>query len=113
MKDEIEREEETGIIYLDLTVEDGDEEMGEDSILEALTGPEFRYIITEYLFTNLVEAIDKGKNSFIAFRLPQQDEDYVLEKKQYKNLLNTILSMAEEDEEYTKCAAIKKLIEAL
>jgi len=113
MKDQIEREEETSIIYLDLTVEDGDEEMDEGSIIEVLTGPEFRYIITEHLFTNLVEAIDKGKNSFIAFRLAQQDKDYVLEKKQYKNLLNTILSMAEEDEEYTKCAAIKKLIEAL
>ncbi len=113
MKDKIEREEGTGIIYLDLITKDRDGEMDEDSVTDALTSPEFKYIITEYLFSNLVEAIEKDRDSFIAFRLSQQDEDYVLEKKQYKNLLNTILTMAEEDEEYTKCAAIQKLIKAL
>lgn len=113
MKDKVEKEEEPAIIYLDLSTGVEDVEMEEESILEALTGSEFRYIITEYLFNNLVEAIEKGRDSFIAFRLSQQDEDYILEKKQYKNLLNTILSMAEEDEEYTKCAAIQKLIKAL
>ena len=113
MKDKVEQEKEPGIIYLDLSTEDADEEMEEESILEALTGSEFRHVITEHLYSNLVEAIKKGRDSFIAFRLSQQDEDYILEKKQYKNLLNTILSMAEEDEEYTKCAAIQKLIKAL
>jgi hypothetical protein len=113
MKDKIEREEEPGIIHLDLVTGVEDREAEEESIIQALTSSEFRYIITEYLFTNLTEAISIGKNSFIAFRLTHQDEDYILEKKQYKNLLNTILAMAEEDEEYTKCAAIQKLIKGL
>ena len=113
MKDKVEKEEEPAIIYLDLSAGVEDVEMEEESILEALTGSEFRHVITEHLYSNLVEAIKKEKNSFIAFRLEQQSEDYILEKKHYKNLLNTILSMAEEDEEYTKCATIQKLIKAL
>jgi len=113
MKDEIEREEETGIIYLDLTGEDELEELDQEGIETALTSPEFQYIITEHLFTNLVEAITQRKNSFIAFRVPKQEEDYILEENQYKNLLNTILKMAEREEDYNKCAAVKKLIEAL
>ena len=113
MENKAQREEESGIIYLDLSLVEEDPDTDDQSIIEALTGSEFRYVITEHLYDNLVEAIKKEKNSFIAFRLSQQDEDYILEKKQYKNLLNTILSMAEEDEEYTKCAAIQKLIKAL
>tara|TARA_R110000787_G_scaffold270918_1_gene377977 strand:+ start:367 stop:714 length:348 start_codon:yes stop_codon:yes gene_type:complete len=115
MKDRIEKgqEDRPGIIYLDITGEDGLEELTEDGIIEALTGSEFKSIITEHLFSHLEEAIKKEKNSFIAFRLPEQEEDYILEERQYKDLLNTILKMVEEEEDYKKCATIKKLIETL
>ena len=113
MENKIEREEGSEIIYLDLSIVDEDPDVDEESIIEALTGPEFRYVVTEYLYDNLVKAIKKEKNSFIAFRLAQQGEDYILEERQYKNLLKTILNMAEEDEDYMKCAAVKKLIETL
>lgn len=113
MENKAQREEESGIIYLDLGIADEDLDIDDQSIVEALTGSEFRYVITEYLYDNVVKAIKKEKNSFIAFRLAQQGEDYILEEKQYKNLLKTILNMAEEDEDYMKCAAVKKLIETL
>ncbi len=114
MQNKVEKEEDKpGIIYLDLTGEDELEELDQEGIETALTSPEFQHIITEHLFTNLVEAITQRKNSFIAFRLPKQEEDYILEENQYKNLLNTILKMAEGEEDYSKCAAIKKIIEAL
>lgn len=113
MENKAEREEESGIIYLDLSLVEEDPDTDDQSIVEALTGSEFRYVITEHLYDNLVEAIKKEKNSFIAFRLAHQGEDYILEERQYKNLLKTILNMAEEDEDYMKCAAVKKLIETL
>jgi len=112
-KTKAEREEESGIIYLDLSLVEEDPDTDDQSIVEALTGSEFRYVVTEHLYDNLVQAIKKEKNSFIAFRLAQQGEDYILEERQYKNLLKTILNMAEEDEDYMKCAAVKKLIETL
>jgi hypothetical protein len=111
MKDKIEEEE--NIIYLDFSVEDEEDAVDEETILKSLQGSEFSHIISHHLFTNLVGAIKKGKERFIAFRVPEYEQDYIIEKKQYKNLLNTVLTMAEEDEDYTKCATIKKLIESL
>ena len=115
MEDSIEKgqEDRPGIIYLDITGEDGLEELAEDDIIKNLTGSEFRSVITEHLFSHLVEAIEKEKNSFIAFRIPERGEDYILEEGQYKNLLKTVLKMEEEQEDYKKCATIKKLIETL
>ena len=111
---EIEKnDDEIGIIHLDLIMSGEGEKEDEAAVLEALTGEEFRYVITEYLFSHLTEAIEKNKKSFVAFRLTQQEEDYVLEKKQYKKLLQTILAFTEEEEDYAKCATIKKLIDVL
>ena len=111
---EIEKnDDEIGIIHLDLTVYGEDDKEDEASVREALTSDEFKYVITEYLFSHLVEAIEKNKKSFIAFRLPQQEQDYVLEKSQYKKVLQTILSFTEQEEDYDKCATIKKLIDII
>ncbi len=107
------KDDEVGIIHLDLKVTGEDEKEDQASVLEALTSNEFKYIITEYLFSHLVEAIEKNKKSFVAFRLPQQEQDYVLEKTQYKKVLQTILSFTEQEEDYDKCAAIKKLIDTI
>ena len=111
---EIEKEDdEIGIIHLDLIVTGEDEKEDKASVLEALTSDEFKYIITEYLFAHLTEAIEKNKKSFVAFRLPQQEQDYVLEKNQYKKVLQTILTFTEQEEDYSKCATIKTLIDTI
>lgn len=111
---EIEKnDDEIGIIHLDLTVLGEDDKEDEASVKEALTSDEFKYVITEYLYSHLVEAIEKNKKSFVAFRLPQQEQDYVLEKSQYKKVLQTILTFTEQEEDYDKCAAIKKLIDTI
>lgn len=113
MKEIREERDGPGIIHLDLPVTGEDKKEDEANILEALTGEEFKHVITEHLFSHLVEAIEKNKKSFVAFRLPQQEQDYVLEKSQYKKVLQTILSFTELEENYDKCAAIKKLIDTI
>ena len=62
---------------------------------------------------NIYLAIKNGKERFIAFRLPHHNQDYIVKKNQYKNLLNTMLRYAEEDEDYDRCVLIKKIIENL
>lgn len=113
MKEIREEKDEPGIIHLDLSVTGEDEKEDEANILEALTSEEFKHVINEFLFTHLVEAIEQNKKSFVAFRLSQQEQDYVIEKNQYKKLLGTILNFTEEAEDYAKCAAIKKLIDVI
>ena len=93
---EIQKEnEEPGVIHLDLTSE------------------EFKHIVKTYLFDHLSEAIKQNKKSFIGFRLLHQEQDYIIEKTQYKKLMSTILTFTEEDEDYAKCAEIKKLIDTI
>ena len=55
MENKAEREEESGIIYLDLSLVEEDPDTDDQSIVEALTGSEFRYVITEHLYDNLVQ----------------------------------------------------------
>ena len=58
-----------------------DEKEDEAAVLEALTGEEFRYVITEYLFSHLTEAIEKNKKSFVAFRLTSAGRGLCFRKK--------------------------------
>tara|TARA_R110000803_G_C11949637_1_gene317548 strand:- start:932 stop:1273 length:342 start_codon:yes stop_codon:yes gene_type:complete len=105
--------EEPGVIHLDLTIVGEDEKEDEADVLKALTSEEFKHIVKTYLFDHLSEAIKQNKKSFIGFRLLHQEQDYIIEKTQYKKLMSTILTFTEEDEDYAKCAEIKKLIDTI
>jgi hypothetical protein len=111
---EIEKQKkEPGVIHLDLAIGGEDERENEADILKVLNSVEFKHIITTYLYKHLSEAIKQNKKCFTGFRLLHQEQDYIIEKNQYKTLLNTILSLTEEEEDYAKCAAIKKLIDKI
>jgi len=104
--------EDTPIIYLDIELLGGEEDQElRDAVIESLNGDSFREVLTSTLYVNLLTAIEKGKDRFIAFRIPYHNQDYVIKKNQYRDLLYTMLRYAEEDEDYTKCGEIKKLIE--
>lgn len=112
--EEIQKEnEEPGVIHLELSIIGEDEKEDEASVTEALTSAEFKHIVTTYLLDHLSEAIKQNKKSFIGFRLLHQEQDYIIEKTQYKKLLSTILTFTEEAEDYAKCATIKKLIDTI
>lgn len=107
------KEEEETLIYLDIVMEDDDPDETKEAVRKSLSSESFREVITTLLYPNLLLAIKNGKERFIAFRLPHHNQDYIIKKNQYKNLLNTMLRYAEEDEDYDRCVLIKKIIENL
>ena len=59
------------------------------------------------------EAIELKKDEFSAFRLIHYNIDLIIDKKHYKNLLNTILNLFTQEEDYLKCIEVKNLIDSI
>lgn len=98
-------------IILEISFEDV-EDM-KDEFAGILQGENFTRIIKEDLYIRLQEVIEQKADTLIAFRLPSYDADLILEKEQYKKLLERISEIYQEEEDYLECGKIQKLIEEL
>lgn len=98
-------------IYLEVYFED--EEDIEQSFLETLRTPEFKEIIKTKVFERVADAINNNKEELTLFRMVYYGLDLCLVRKEFKKILNTILTIYQEEEDYLKCVEIKTLIDKI
>ena len=98
-------------IYLEIYFEE--EEEVKENLQRILRSPDFKLIVKSEVFPRVEKAIEKNRKEFTLFRMVYYDLDLIVTKKYYKPLLSKVLSIYEEEEDYLKCAEIKKLIDIL
>ena len=98
-------------IYLEVYFED--EEDIEQSLLETLRTPEFKEIIKTKVFERVADAINNNREELALFRMVYYGLDLCLARKEFKKILNTILTIYQEEEDYLKCVEIKTLIDKI
>lgn len=98
-------------IFLEVYFEE--EEDIKDKFYETLQSSEFQTIIKTEVLERISEAISLGRSELVLFRLVYYNLDLAVEKKDYRKLLNTILNIYEQEEDYLKCIEIKTLIDKL
>lgn len=98
-------------IYLEVYFED--EEDIEQSFLETLRTPEFKEIIKTKVFERVADAVINNKEELTLFRMVYYGLDLCLVRKEFKKILNTILTIYQEEEDYLKCVEIKTLIDKI
>ena len=98
-------------IYLEVYFED--EEDIEQSFLETLRTPEFKEIIKTKVFERVADAINNNREELALFRMVYYGLDLCLVRKEFKKILNTILTIYQEEEDYLKCVEIKTLIDKI
>jgi len=98
-------------IYLEVYFED--EEDIEQSFLETLRTPEFKEILKTKVLERIADAVLTHKEEMTLFRMVYYGLDLCLARKEFKKLLNTILTIYQEEEDYLKCVEIKTLIDKI
>ena len=98
-------------IYLEVYFED--EEDIEQSFLETLRTPEFKEIIKTKVFERVADAVINNKEELTLFRMVYYGLDLCLVRKEFKKVLNTILTIYQQEEDYLKCVEIKTLIDKI
>lgn len=98
-------------IFLEVYFEE--EEDIKDEFYKTLQSSEFQTIIKTEVLERISEAISLGRSELVLFRLVYYNLDLAVEKKDYKKLLNTILNIYEQEEDYLKCIEIKTLVDRL
>jgi hypothetical protein len=99
-------------IFLEVYFDEEDENV-EETFNETLQSKEFQEIIKTEVLERVSEAISEDRAELVLFRLVFYNLDLAIEKKQYKKILNTILNIYEQEEDYLKCIEIKTLIDKL
>lgn len=84
-----------------------------EGLQELVNSEEFKCILKEEVLSRVYAAIENKKGECSLFRLVHYGVDLTVDSKQYKNILNTILNIYEQEEEYMKCLEIKKVIDNL
>ena len=98
-------------IYLEIFFEE--EENVQENLEKIVNSSDFKSIVKTEIHPRLQQAIEKNKKEFALFRMVFYGVDLLVDKKYYKPLLGKVLSIYEEEEDYLKCAEIKKLIDIL
>jgi len=98
-------------IYLEVYFED--EEDIEQSFAETLKSPEFREVIKVKILERVTEAVNDKREELVLFRMVYYGLDLSVERKQFKKLLNLILTIYQHEEDYLKCVEIKNLIDKI
>jgi hypothetical protein len=98
-------------IYLEVYFEDEDDI--EESFNETLKTPEFKEVLKVRVLERVAEAVNNNREELILFRMVYYGLDLCIERKQFKKLLNTILTIYQQEEDYLKCVEIKNLIDKL
>ena len=98
-------------IYLEVYFE-GDDDI-EQSFAETLKTPEFKKLLKTGVYERVADAITNNKTELVLFRMVYYGLDLSVERKQFKKLLNNILTIYQQEEEYLKCVEIKNLIDKI
>jgi len=98
-------------IYLEVYFED--EEDIEQSFLETLRAPEFKGMLKTKVLERVADAVINNREELTLFRMVYYGLDLCLVRKEFKKLLNTILTIYQEEEDYLKCVEIKTLIDKI
>ena len=98
-------------IYLEVYFE-GDDDI-EQSFAETLKTPEFKKLLKTGVYERVADAITNNKTELVLFRMVYYGLDLSIERKQFKKLLNNILTIYQQEEEYLKCVEIKNLIDKI
>lgn len=98
-------------IYLEVYFEDEDDI--EQSFLQTLKTPEFKEILKTKVLERIADAITNHREEMVLFRMVYYGLDLCLVRKEFKKLLNTILTIYQEEEDYLKCVEIKTLIDKI
>lgn len=98
-------------IHLEIYFDDP-EELGQD-LDRVFNTPDFKEQIKTELLERLETAIEGKKTKITLFRLVYYGVDLVIKKTQYKKLLNKVLQMYQDEEDYLKCVEIKNLIDKI
>lgn len=98
-------------IYLEVYFED--EEDIEQSFAETLRTSEFKEVIKVKILERITDAINDGRDELVLFRMVYYGLDLSVDRKQFKKLLNTILTIYQHEEDYLKCVEIKNLIDKI
>ncbi len=114
-------EEQTNILpelYKDLFFKDGDEKIW---MASSVNLPQQGMIFANgpskedwgWAAVKAVQVTEEEKEEYPLFRLVHYEVDFVLDKKEYKKILKTILNLYEQEEDYLKCVEIKNVIDKL
>lgn len=95
-------------IYLEILFEDP-EDLNQD-LGEMFNNSDFKEKLKTELFDRLKMAIEEKRTKLTLFRLTYYGVDLSVKKNQYKKLLNKVLEIYQEEEDYLKCVEIKNLI---
>ena len=98
-------------IYLEVYFED--EEDIEQSFAQTLNTPEFKEVLKTKVYERVADAVTNNKTDLTLFRMVYYGLDLSIERKQFKKLLNTILAIYQQEEDYLKCVEIKNLIDKI
>jgi hypothetical protein len=98
-------------IYLEVYFED--EEDIEQSFAETLKTPEFKEVLKTKVYERVADAVTSDKADLVLFRMVYYGLDLSIERKQFKKLLNLILTIYQHEEDYLKCVEIKNLIDKI
>ena len=98
-------------IYLEVYFED--EEDIEQSFFETLKAPEFKELLKTKVLERVADAVINHREEMVLFRMVYYGLDLCLVRKEFKKLLNTILTIYQEEEDYLKCVEIKTLIDKI
>ena len=98
-------------IHLEIFFDDP-EDINED-LGELFNNSEFKDKVKTELLERLEVAIKEKRTKLNLFRLAYYGVDLVVKKNQYKKLLNKVLELYQEEEDYLKCVEIKNLIEQI
>ena len=98
-------------IYLEVYFED--EEDIEQSFAETLKTPEFKQLLKTKVLERVADAVSSNRAELTLFRMVYYGLDLCIERKQFKKLLNTILTIYQQEEDYLKCVEIKNLIDKI
>jgi len=98
-------------IHLEIYFDDP-EDINED-LGKLFNNSEFKDKVKTELLERLEVAIKEKRSKINLFRLAYYGVDLIVKKNQYKKLLNKVLELYQEEEDYLKCVEIKNLIEQI
>lgn len=98
-------------IHLEIYFEDP-EDLNQD-LGELFNNSNFKEQLKTELFERLEVAVKEKRTKLTLFRLVYYGVDLTVKKSQYKKLLNKLIEIYQEEEDYLKCIEIKNLIEQI
>lgn len=98
-------------IHLEIYFEDP-KDLNQD-LGELFNNSNFKEQLKTELFERLEVAVKEKRTKLTLFRLVYYGVDLTVKNSQYKKVLNKLIEIYQEEEDYLKCIEIKNLIEQI